>query len=255
VKVFAAISALLLAPAGLLSWFAPQSARPPAGAISYLDSVETRILELVNEERRKQRLSSLQLDETLRAIARNHDDDMLARNFFGHVNPSGEGPSDRIARQHRRLIGMTGENIWESSGDYPSRHPDLAAEIMQAWMKSPGHRENILRKEFTHLGVGVCAAGREIRATQEFAGIRALLTHPLPAAVKYGTAVDLSTSGSRSADMFDIWSKQTGRALTRAERIPGARLEAPPGVYVLRFYFVRAAGSFVIYEGPSIEIR
>ena len=255
-KALAAISALLLAPAGLLAWFAPQSARPtPAGAISCFDSVETRILELVNEERRNQRLSPLQLDETLRAVARNHDDDMLARGFFGHGNPSGEGPSDRIARQHRRLIGQTGENIWESSSDYASRHPDLAREIMKAWMNSPGHRENILRKEYTHLGVGVCAAGREIRATQEFAGIQALLTHPLPAAVKSGSAVDLSTSGSRSADMFDIWSKQKRRALTRPARIPGARLEAPPGVYVLRFYFERAAGSFVIYQGPSIEIR
>jgi uncharacterized protein YkwD len=255
VKAFAAICALLLAPAGLPSWFAPQAARPPAGAISYLDSVETRILEFVNEERRNQGLSPLQLDETLRAIARNHDDDMLARGFFGHGNPSGEGPADRIERQHRRLIGMTGENIWESSGDYPSRHPDLAAEIMRAWMNSPGHRENILRKEYTHLGVGVCAAGREIRATQEFAGIQALLTHPLPATVKSGSAVDLSNTGNRSADMFDIWSKQKGLALARPARIAGARLEAPPGVYVVRFYFVRTPGSFAIYEGPSIEIR
>jgi hypothetical protein len=67
--------------------------------------------------------------------------------------------------------------------------------------------------------------------------------------------VDLSTSGRNSADMFDIWSKRNGRAMTNAEPIPGARLEAPPGVYVMRFYFARGTGRFEIYEGPSIEIR
>ena len=43
--------------------------------------------------------------------------------------------------------------------------------------------------------------------------------------------------------------------MTNAEPIPGARLEAPPGVYVMRFYFARGTGRFEIYEGPSIEIR
>jgi uncharacterized protein YkwD len=243
VRALATVSALLLAAA------------PLAGAAACLDTVENRILELVNLERRNRGLAPLQVDETLRRIARNHDDDMLARRFFSHVNPSGEGPSDRIARQHRRLIGVTGENIWESSGDYASRHSDLAGEIMRGWMSSPGHRENILRKDFTHLGAGVCAEGREIRATQEFATIQALLAHPLPAVVKYGSAVDLSTSGGRPADLFDIWSKRAARAITRAAPIPRARLEAPPGIYVLRFYFSRGPGRFTIDEGPSIEIR
>jgi uncharacterized protein YkwD len=232
-----------------------QSERPRVGATACLDAVETRILELAGEERRNRGLAPLQLDETLRSIARNHDDDMLARRFFGHVNPSGEGPADRIERQHRRLIGVTGENIWESSGEYASAHADLGAEIMRAWMNSPGHRENILRKEFTHLGAGVCAAGREIRATQEFATIQALLTRPLPAVVKSGSAVDLSTAGGKTAELFDIWSKENARAMTRAAPTQGARLDAPPGDYVLRFYFGRGPGSFTIYEGPSVEIR
>ena len=232
-----------------------QSKPPLAAAAACLEPVEARILELVNQERSNRRLPPLRLDEKLREIARNYDGDMLARGFFSHVDPSGDGPSDRIARQHRRLIGVTGENLWESSGVEASRHADLAAEIMRGWMSSPGHRENILHKQYTHLGAGVCAAGSEIRATQEFADIQSLLTHPLPAAVKSGSPVDLSTSGRNSAEMFDIWSKRNGRAMTNAEPIPGARLEAPPGLYVLRFYFARGTGRFEIYEGPSIEIR
>jgi hypothetical protein len=210
---------------------------------------------MVNEERGRRGLTRLRVDETLRTIARNHDDDMLARAFFSHVNPSGEGPGERTERQHRRLIGVTGENIWESSGNFASQHADLAADIMKGWMNSAGHRENILRAEFTDLGVGVCAAGREIRATQDFANTQCLLVRPLPAVAKSGTPVDLATTGGRTAELFDIWSKRSGRAVTQPAPILGAKLAAPPGVYVVRFYFAKGPGRFTIYEGPSVEIR
>jgi uncharacterized protein YkwD len=253
VKALAVGFAILAALAAPLA--SQPARRPLLGATACLDSVESRILELVNAERRNHGLGPVQLDTALRAIARDHDDDMLARGFFSHVNPSGEGPADRIERQHRSLIGITGENIWESSGEYASQHSDLAAEIMKAWMNSPGHRENILRKEFTHLGAGVCTAGREIRATQDFASVQSFLTHPLPAAIGSGSSVDLSTYGGKAPDMFDLWSKQNRRAAGSAAPIPGARLQAPRGIYVLRFYYGRGPRSFTIYEGPTIEIR
>jgi len=40
---------------------------------------------------------------------------------------------------------------------------------MNSWRSSPGHRRNILDPDYTHLGVGVAAAGGEIRAAQLFA--------------------------------------------------------------------------------------
>ena len=226
-----------------------------AGATACLDGVEARVVEMVNEERGRRGLARLRVDETLRTVARNHDDDMLARGFFSHQNPSGEGPAERIERQHRRLIAVTGENIWESSGEIAAQHADLAAEMMKGWMNSAGHRENILRAEFTDVGVGVCAAGREIRATQDFANTQCLLARPLPAVARTGTAVDLATTGGRAAELFDIWSKRNGRAVTRPAPIPGAKLAAPPGVYVVRFYFANGPGRYTIFEGPSVEIR
>lgn len=252
--------------AGLPSSSAPEGARPlasasgvrptPTGAISHLSTVEARILEIVNEERKQQHVAPIQLGETLRTIAQDHSDDMLKRAFFDHVNPSGEGPSDRIARQERRLIGTTGENIWEFTGYDSARSSGLAEKIMRDWMGSPGHRENILRKEFTHLGVGVSAAGAEVRATQSFANVQALLDQPLPVAAKQGTTVDLSTSGNgRPADRFDIWSTEKGMAVAGPMLVGGAKLDAPPGVYTLRFYYARAPGSFTIVAGPRIEIQ
>ena len=228
----------------------------PLGATACLDNVEDRILEIVNSERAKVRFAPVLPEPTLRAIARNHDDDILGRRFFSHINPSGEGPDDRIQRQHRRLIGVTGENIWESSGEYAAQQADLAGEIMKGWMGSPGHRENILRAEFTHLGVGVCAAGREIRATQDFAAIQAVLHTPLPASVQPGWQVFLSVEGGKKfAELFDLWSKTTRAPATKPAAVTGARIEAPPGVYVVRFYFERAPNSFNIFDGPSLEVR
>ena len=64
----------------------------------------------------------------------------------------------------------SGENIWSASGYNPNNAPYLAKEIMDTWMRSPGHRENLLSPDFTHLGVGISDRGHTILATQEFVG-------------------------------------------------------------------------------------
>lgn len=182
-----------------------------------MDRIEAEILVAVNDERSKEKLPAICLDESLRNAARSHSDDMLRRGFFDHINPSGEGPAERIGREHRQLIGFVGENIWASSGSDPAGRPALAGEIVRDWMNSPGHRENILRRGFTHLGVGVSVSGFEVRATQEFAGLQGRLAEPLPSVVRKGKDVDL-------------WVLQGSDSPRRTPR------------------------SFVIYEGPSLDV-
>ena len=63
-----------------------------------------------------------------------------------------------------------GENIWYASGYNVTKIQRVAKEIVDDWMSSPGHRENILDPRFTHLGVGVSARQHSVRATQEFVG-------------------------------------------------------------------------------------
>jgi len=63
----------------------------------YLKEVERRIYQLTNEARRKYHLAPLDKDDALVATARAHSNDMLARNFFNHVNPDAKAPQDRIA--------------------------------------------------------------------------------------------------------------------------------------------------------------
>jgi uncharacterized protein YkwD len=219
-------------------------------------AVEERILELTNVERLKAGLKPLQREDGLRASARAQSADMIARHFFDHVNPSGENPSDRIGRIHRTLIGTAGENIWKGTGASFASDPDLAGFIVRAWMGSPHHRENILRAEFTHLGVGVVFENDEVRATQNFSGVRAYLRTALPQTAATGAPVTLATEGAKpEARMFDLQPVGKAAAETHPSPIADARLAAAPGVYRVRFYFPEDNGRFAIYDGPQVTVR
>jgi hypothetical protein len=225
------------------------------GPVSHLEEIEGDILVAVNAERAKENLPATHFDENLRISARKHSDDMLVRGFFDHVNPSGESPADRIERAHRRLIGITGENIWASSGGEPAKGPALARQIVSDWMNSPGHRENILRRELTQLGVGVSLSGFEVRATQDFASRQSLLAEPLPPSVQQGEKIDLSVlPGDSSPERFDVWSRETGLKVSGPAPVGVVKLAAAPGRYVLRFYYARDSRSFTVYKGPSLDI-
>jgi len=243
----------------------PPPGGPSLAGISHPEALERKILEFVNDERKKNGLSTLQPEGTLDTIARGHSDDMLARNFFEHVNPDGLAPSDRIAIQHRRLIGLTGENIWMSSGMNPSEIDKLANEIMygeKGWMNSPGHRANILRPEYTHLGVGIAVKDLEVRATQNFAAVRAYTQQPVPAQVSSGASLDLSStpfnSGS-AAERYDYWVSNRGINTGESYPVGDGTVKAVAGDYKLRFYFPKsvgdAAASYSIYGGPQITVK
>jgi uncharacterized protein YkwD len=231
---------------------APTDEEAARAGITHSDEIERLILDLVNENRRRAGYSDLAPDDTLRGSARLHSDDMLLRNFFEHVNPDGSAPADRIARLHRRLVGLTGENIWKGSGLDAARQEELAAEIVRDWMGSPGHRENILRPEYTHVGVGVSVKGGEVRVTQNFSFVRAMLDRPLPAAVHSGETLDLATNPA--AEKYDFWLSEKGERAGDSLNLNDAAVRVSPGSYKLRFYFRKPDG-YAIFTGPQIEVK
>jgi|GEM_PF-490275 uncharacterized protein YkwD len=142
---------------------------PPKG-IKYLARVEELIFEMTNQARRAQGLAPLAKDDELGNMARAYSNDMLQRHFFDHTNPEGLSIDERLSKDYHHRVNIMGENIWSGSGYDPGKAQDLAKEIVQDWLNSPGHRENVLSPDFTHLGVGVSAHHQSIRATQEFVG-------------------------------------------------------------------------------------
>jgi uncharacterized protein YkwD len=147
----------------------PKPVLPPPG-IKYLEKVEDRIFELTNQARRAQGVTPLIRDDELRQVARAFSNDMLVRRFFDHTTPDGVDFAERITDQYPHRVFLVGENIWDASGYNPANVQRTAKEIVDDWLGSPGHRENMLSPRFTHLGVGVSARRHTIKATQEFVG-------------------------------------------------------------------------------------
>lgn len=110
---------------------------------------ERRMLDLVNNERATRGLKPLLADEKLAEVARQHSKDMFIRGYFSHITPEGKDP---FARMNEAGIsyGSAGENIALT----PS--VEIAHEGL---MNSPGHRENILSREFGKVGIGVVDGG------------------------------------------------------------------------------------------------
>jgi uncharacterized YkwD family protein/spore coat assembly protein SafA len=118
--------------------------------ISQTKGVEQQVLELVNQERAKANLQPLKMDWELQRVARTKSCDMAQKGYFSHQSPTYGSPFDMM-KQFGISFKTAGENI--ASGQ---RTPQ---EVMQSWMNSQGHRENILKPEYTHIGVGYCAGG------------------------------------------------------------------------------------------------
>jgi uncharacterized protein YkwD/stress response protein SCP2 len=109
------------------------------------------VVALTNSARGRTGLPPLAVDARLTTAAQAHCADMVARDFYAHTSPDGAQPWDRAAAAGSRLRTI-GENI--ACGQ---RSP---AEVVDGWMNSPGHRANILKREFTRIGIGFTGGGR-----------------------------------------------------------------------------------------------
>jgi len=124
------------------------SFNPPAGCEANTDAdVEAAVLNLVNEERARYGLDALTLHYQLSAAAGVHTLDMACNNFFSHTGSDGSSPFDRIKAQGYDYA-YAGENLFAGNGVFND-----AAQAVAGWMKSPGHRQNILNPQFTEAGV------------------------------------------------------------------------------------------------------
>jgi len=110
------------------------------------------VLNLVNQERAAAGVPAVAFDSDAERAAKAHCEDMEGRGFFSHTTPEGWSPSDRLDMLGASGFSGVGENIAVGQS--------TPQAVMDAWMNSSGHRANILRDSFTHLGVGYDEDGR-----------------------------------------------------------------------------------------------
>ena len=154
-----------------------------------IPTLEGRVHELINQQRRNNGLSLLSYDSSLASIARKHSEDMAKNNYFAHDNLRGLGPTERgvqVGYSCYKNYGSyytTGiaENIMQNnrydSVTYYNGIPryawnsqeEIAQSTVSGWMRSPGHRQNILTSTYDREGIGVAiAADDKVYVTQDF---------------------------------------------------------------------------------------
>jgi len=109
-------------------------------------AVREEMLTRVNAVRKKEGLKALRLNSVLGKAAQGHAEDMLARGYFDHESPSGT-----TVRERSRKAGYD----WAAIGENIAFGQTSVGEVIETWMDSPGHRKNILSRNFTELGVGL----------------------------------------------------------------------------------------------------
>ena len=132
----------------------PTRAQSPAPVLASPSVLATRALLLVNDvrargthcgERSLAPAPPVTLSWTLVDVASGHATDMAEHNYFEHEDLAGHSPADRV-----RSVGyrekLVGENI--------AYGPKSVEEVVQGWLDSPGHCENIMDPRFAEMGLG-----------------------------------------------------------------------------------------------------
>ena len=124
-----------------------------------VDAYEREVVRLVNLERAKAGLSSLEYDWQLSRVARYKSEDMQKNKYFSHTSPTYGSPFNMM-----KSFGIS----YKTAGENIARGYQTPSAVVNGWMNSNGHRANILNSSFTHIGVGYVANGNYW--TQMFVG-------------------------------------------------------------------------------------
>lgn len=132
-------------PAALYQIFLPAVNKAAGGSSLTDQTLINEQLAVINAERAIAGCAPLALNAQLSTAAQGHSEDMAARDYFSHTSLDGTSPAERVTRAGYDW-SMTGENI--AAGQ------TTVAEVMNSWMKSDGHRANILNCGYTEVGIG-----------------------------------------------------------------------------------------------------
>jgi len=119
-----------------------------AADVKSIHSLERRVHEKINAERQEHGLNILLWNDSLAGVARIHAENMAHRRFFSHTDPEKGDLSQRLDKAGIAWLRCS-ENIYREKG-----LRDPAADVVKVWLKSPGHRTNMLDLWMVESGVG-----------------------------------------------------------------------------------------------------
>lgn len=114
-------------------------------------SYEQQVVDLVNKIRVQNGLKELKHNWELSRVARYKSQDMRDNRYFSHTSPVYGSPFNMI-----KNFGIS----YRTAGENIAKGYTSPEAVVNGWMNSTGHRENILNASFTQIGVGYVADGR-----------------------------------------------------------------------------------------------
>jgi len=140
----------LVTALGLSSGCRPPTAVLPAPPDPpYLADLEDQVFEAVNAERQKRDLLPLERDYTLNQVAHGHCAYMCRQERLTHKDDKNREVEGRFEEKNIPWR-LAAENVARNRG-----FADPVQEAVRGWLASPGHRKNMLEKEYRQTGLGV----------------------------------------------------------------------------------------------------
>ncbi len=147
------------------------------------DVSSDRLLVLTNEQRASNGLSALSYNQQLSAAAAAKAQDMFSKGYWAHFGPNGESPWNFI-------LGAGYQ--YDSAGENLAKNYASSGDVVNAWMNSPTHRDNILKSNYQDIGFAVVNGtlqGEETTLVVQMFGSHSAFV-PLPTVAQSSISID-----------------------------------------------------------------
>lgn len=111
---------------------------------------QTKVIQLTNQERQKNGLQPLTMDPKVSKVAQTKAEDMTSKHYFSHTSPTYGSPF--------KMLEDFGVD-YKTAAENIAQGQTTPEQVVNSWMNSSGHRQNILSKNVTHIGVGYSSGG------------------------------------------------------------------------------------------------
>lgn len=112
---------------------------------STLPNTAETVLNLINEERKAQGITPLQIDDLLNITAQAKATDMVKNNYFSHDSPTYGSPFEMMQN-----AGITYRTAGENIAGNPS-----VENAVKSWLASESHKQNLLSNAYNYIGIGI----------------------------------------------------------------------------------------------------
>lgn len=114
-------------------------------AAEHSSTFEDQVVTLVNQERQKRGLRPLTHRADVKNVAHKKAQDMINSNYFSHNSPNYGSPFQML-----KTFGIS----YQAAGENIAKGQSSPEAVMNSWMNSQGHRDNILNSQYDTIGVG-----------------------------------------------------------------------------------------------------